>query len=80
MIDVMGRLRAGPQLSLPENDLGSGGIKHEKSKETINRTERTEPIPVIQRVPHGRGLRKTILFVVFPWVMQTENACQFGVW
>ena len=37
-------------LSLSENDLGSKEIKHENSKEIINRTERRDRIPVLKRV------------------------------
>jgi len=37
-------------LSLSENDLGTKEIKHENPKEIINRTERGDRTPVVNRV------------------------------
>ena len=54
MIDVMGRVaRSAATRFRPENDLGSAEIKHHKSKETINPTERTGPYLRILTDAHG---------------------------
>jgi len=46
-----GRTQARKSASLPESERCSIEIKHEKPKETINRTERTGLEAVVQRVP-----------------------------
>jgi len=42
---------------LPENNLGLAEIKHEKSKETINRTESTGPY--VRNLTDAQGSRFT---------------------